>query len=226
MRPPQAKPAAKKAGKGTKKQQKKHQEEEEGDQEEEAADEEEEKPAAKKKAPASKAKKQKEGGEDATGAAAAAAPSQRPKKVYDMPGQTRDAPGEEDPLYKFYMSLLEQRPESEMARKWAVQHGLLPKDEALEWLAQNRKKGSVMSPAKTSRSARKPKSGEDQEEEEDFKSSRKRAPAKRTPASGTGEGKKVSAPGLAAPFRRQAPPTACVSPADGCQAEKGRGRLR
>eukprot|EP00198_Chlamydomonas_reinhardtii_P004933 XP_001694269.1 predicted protein [Chlamydomonas reinhardtii] len=47
-----------------------------------------------------------------------------------MPGQTREAPPETDSLRKFYTSLLEQIPESEMAKKWCLQHGLLSRDEA------------------------------------------------------------------------------------------------
>ncbi|KAK2076270.1 hypothetical protein QBZ16_001202 [Prototheca wickerhamii] len=52
------------------------------------------------------------------------------KKEYALPGQTRDTPEEGDPLRKFYTSLLEQRPESEMARKWCVMNGLLSAEDA------------------------------------------------------------------------------------------------
>jgi hypothetical protein len=38
--------------------------------------------------------------------------------AYDMPGQTRPKPDEEDPLTVFYTSLLKQRPDSELAKRW------------------------------------------------------------------------------------------------------------
>eukprot|EP00889_Picochlorum_renovo_P001865 jgi/Picre1/28895/NNA_004291.t1 len=42
----------------------------------------------------------------------------RVRKVFDKPGQTRETPPEEDPQRRFYTSLLEQNPKSEMAQKW------------------------------------------------------------------------------------------------------------
>ena len=47
-------------------------------------------------------------------------PAKKPKAVYDMPGQTRPKPDEEDSLTIFYTSLLEQRPDSELANKWCA----------------------------------------------------------------------------------------------------------
>ena len=44
----------------------------------------------------------------------------KPKVVYDMPGQTRAKPDEEEPLAIFYTSLLQQRPDSELANKWCA----------------------------------------------------------------------------------------------------------
>jgi hypothetical protein len=44
----------------------------------------------------------------------------KPKVVYDMPGQTRPKPDEEEPLAIFYTSMLKQKPESELANKWCV----------------------------------------------------------------------------------------------------------
>ncbi|KAL3135432.1 hypothetical protein ABBQ32_007614 [Trebouxia sp. C0010 RCD-2024] len=41
------------------------------------------------------------------------------KKEYEKPGQTRDTPSEIDPLRRFYTTLREQRPDSEMAKKWS-----------------------------------------------------------------------------------------------------------
>ena len=34
------------------------------------------------------------------------------------------APGENEPLYKFYVSLYRQKPKSEMAIKWLIDHSL------------------------------------------------------------------------------------------------------
>ena len=39
-------------------------------------------------------------------------------------GQTKDIP--QDGLYKFYTSLLKQNPNSKMAMKWCLEHGLVP----------------------------------------------------------------------------------------------------
>ena len=65
----------------------------------------------------------------------ASQPVKRERKTYDMPGQTRDTPDENDPLRRFYESLHTEKPESEMARKWCVVHGLLPLAEAKKWVA-------------------------------------------------------------------------------------------
>lgn len=73
---------------------------------------------------------------------------ERSRKVYEFPGQTRDTPPEGDPLRKFYMSLLEQVPSSEMARRWCVIHGLLPQEEAEAWVQEQTKKKGVKSPTK------------------------------------------------------------------------------
>jgi hypothetical protein len=42
-------------------------------------------------------------------------------------GQKKKSPSKTDPLRKFYSSLLKQNPKSEMATKWLMHHGLLPK---------------------------------------------------------------------------------------------------
>ena len=49
-------------------------------------------------------------------------------KKYNFPliGQTKATPEENDPLRKFYTSLLKQKPNSEMAIKWCTEHGLMP----------------------------------------------------------------------------------------------------
>ena len=59
-----------------------------------------------------------------------------PAKQFDMPGQTKEL-SESDPsteaLTIFYETLHTQRPKSEMAIKWLLQHGKLPEDEAKVW---------------------------------------------------------------------------------------------
>ncbi|CAN6456624.1 unnamed protein product [Victoria cruziana] len=52
------------------------------------------------------------------------------KKVYTLPGQRYDPPQEREPLRIFYESLLKQRPESEMAEFWMMEHGLLSPEKA------------------------------------------------------------------------------------------------
>jgi len=54
----------------------------------------------------------------AVAAAAAGAKVKRERKEFDLPGQTRETPIESDGMRKFYASLLQQNPESEMAKKW------------------------------------------------------------------------------------------------------------
>lgn len=76
----------------------------------------------------------------------------RTKRIFDKPGQTRPEPEEDDPLRKFYTSLLEQVPDSEMAKRWCVMSGLLSVEEATAWVAKNGKKKSTNSPQKKSSS--------------------------------------------------------------------------
>lgn len=54
----------------------------------------------------------------------------RVKKVYKLPGQKKDTPPKSDPLYKFYTTLLKQKPDSEMALKWCLEHGALTQKKA------------------------------------------------------------------------------------------------
>jgi len=56
--------------------------------------------------------------------------SKRPKKVYDMPGQKKDKPGELNGARIFYESLREQIPESKMAEEYLLKYGLLSFEEA------------------------------------------------------------------------------------------------
>ncbi|CAH9095089.1 unnamed protein product [Cuscuta europaea] len=62
------------------------------------------------------------------------------KKVYDLPGQKRDPPGEGDPLRIFYESLYKQLPESDMATIWMMESGLLPKEKAAQVFEKRQKK--------------------------------------------------------------------------------------
>ncbi|GAQ82473.1 hypothetical protein KFL_001120170 [Klebsormidium nitens] len=74
------------------------------------------------------------------------------RKVYDLPGQKHDIPAERDPLRVFYESLYNQRPESEMAQFWMMEHGLLDEDLAQKVFEKKQKllrKGTIVaSPAK------------------------------------------------------------------------------
>jgi hypothetical protein len=61
---------------------------------------------------------------------------------YFLPGQKYKTPMETDGLRKFYTSLLQQNPKSEMAKKWCLEHGLLPHPE-LMLMMQDLKKLSL-----------------------------------------------------------------------------------
>uniref|UniRef100_A0ACD5TDV0 Uncharacterized protein n=1 Tax=Avena sativa TaxID=4498 RepID=A0ACD5TDV0_AVESA len=52
------------------------------------------------------------------------------KKVYSLTGQKFDPPEEREPLRIFYESLSKQRPSSEMAEFWLMEHGLLSPERA------------------------------------------------------------------------------------------------
>jgi hypothetical protein len=59
------------------------------------------------------------------------------KKVqFKKPGQKKVTPPETDGLRKFYTSLLKQNKKSEMALKWMLEHGLLPKKRAEKYIAE------------------------------------------------------------------------------------------
>ena len=47
-----------------------------------------------------------------------------------LPGQKFASPDEGEGIRLFYESLLQQNPESKMAEKWMLEHGLLPKERA------------------------------------------------------------------------------------------------
>ena len=98
------------------------------------------KPAAakKKKPPPAKAKKSGD------------AKVKVEKKEYPLPGQKRDTPEEGDSLRKFYTSLRKQKPESEMAEVWLMEHGLLPEEEAHDAYKRMLKRKGKTAPAKKS----------------------------------------------------------------------------
>jgi len=60
----------------------------------------------------------------------AASKSSKTKKVYTMPGQKKDTPGELNGARIFYESLRQQNPKSNMAEEYLLKHGLLPYEEA------------------------------------------------------------------------------------------------
>jgi hypothetical protein len=49
---------------------------------------------------------------------------------FKNPGQKKPTPAENDSLRRFYVSLLKQNKNSEMALKWCLEHGLLSKKKA------------------------------------------------------------------------------------------------
>jgi len=60
----------------------------------------------------------------------ASSKSSKSKKVYTMPGQKKDTPGELNGARIFYESLRQQNPKSKMAEEYLLKHGLLPYEEA------------------------------------------------------------------------------------------------
>ena len=70
-----------------------------------------------------------------------------PDKSNWLPGQTKELPeaaADTEALKTFYSTLYEQRPDSEMAARFLMQHGLLEEDEAKKgrWLQPNTKSES------------------------------------------------------------------------------------
>ncbi|CAN6463000.1 unnamed protein product [Victoria cruziana] len=62
------------------------------------------------------------------------------KKVFSLPGQKYATPEERDPLRIFYESLSKQKPESEMAEFWMMEHGMLSPERAKEAYEKKQKK--------------------------------------------------------------------------------------
>ena len=77
------------------------------------------KPAAPKSPRATPAKK-------ASGTAASK--EVKAAKKYDLPGQKKDTPGELDVLRMFYESAWIEDPYNEMAARWCLTYGLLPRN--------------------------------------------------------------------------------------------------
>ena len=79
------------------------------------------------------------------------------RKEYPLVGQKRDPPDETDSLRKFYTSLRMQKPESEMAEIWLMEHGLLPEEEQKKAYKKMLARKGKSAPAKRPASASKPK---------------------------------------------------------------------
>lgn len=58
----------------------------------------------------------------------------------DKPGQKFNRPLKNDPLLRFYKSLYMQRPDSEMASKWLLEHGVFSRAKAEQLTAKNKNK--------------------------------------------------------------------------------------
>lgn len=65
---------------------------------------------------------------------------EKERKSFNLPGQRHEPPEERDGLRIFYESLYRQRPESEMAQIWMMEHGMLEHDEAQQVLDRMRQK--------------------------------------------------------------------------------------
>ena len=110
-------------------------------------------PAPARKPSAKKKKKKKPAG-------ASKKADTKPKterKVYDLAGQKRDSPDATDSLRKFYLSLRSQKPESDMAEVWLMEHGLLPEEEqkkAYKIMMSRKQSGKSVSAAKRPASAK------------------------------------------------------------------------
>lgn len=92
--------------------------------------------------------------------------------------QKAAAPPETDPARKFYTSLLQQIPSSEMAKRWCLRFGVLPPDQAKVIWAELEKKGKSMgkSPAVAVKTKPRLAKVEDEEDEEDERPKAKKAP--------------------------------------------------
>ena len=48
--------------------------------------------------------------------------------MYELPGQKKDTPDELDCLRMFYESMYNENPQSELAEKWCLIHGIIPRN--------------------------------------------------------------------------------------------------
>lgn len=55
-------------------------------------------------------------------------------KKFSKPGQRYATPVKTDGLYRFYTSLMKQKPDSQMAAKWCLEHGVFTPKKATEML--------------------------------------------------------------------------------------------
>ena len=68
--------------------------------------------------------------------------AEKKAKTFEMPGQTKELDmgtansASSEASLVFYETLHEQRPKSEMAIRWLLQHGKLPLEEAKKWSKQ------------------------------------------------------------------------------------------
>lgn len=100
-------------------------------------------------------------------------------------GQTKElnpTAADSEALTTFYSTLLKQRPDSEMAARFLLQHGLLP-DEDLQKVYKKYGKGAGASSSKSGGSSSQPKKKPAANDDDDFeKKPAKKAPAKKAPA--------------------------------------------
>ena len=103
-------------------------------------------------------------------------------------------------MRRFYTTLIDQKPESEMARRWCAMTGLLSKQDAEQWVAEQARKKGAKSPSKAA--VKRPSSGVSKrkstaaaDDEGDFKSAKKKKVTPTAKSTGSDTKKKsVKAP--------------------------------
>merc|ERR1712019_322314 len=90
-------------------------------------------------------------------------PTKRARKTYDKAGQKKDTPGEMNGAFIFYDSLYKEKPKSQMAEIWLMEHGCFDNDKQLK-LAKKYKR--TQSPKKEAPKKRKRKVESDDEDSE------------------------------------------------------------
>jgi hypothetical protein len=63
-------------------------------------------------------------------------PDQEDDTILKKPGQRRQEPSLDDPTRAFYESLHEQNPQSQMAKKYCLEYGLLDEETAVKVMAE------------------------------------------------------------------------------------------